>query len=101
MTSQDRKKIANIYLNNETHQTIKDLAAHHGSTIQATTANFLEEMQPAMQEMVKALDDIKNGKDMRIVLQNLAAKGLQMTGDNLMVNDDEEQHDATDNGKSD
>ena len=61
MTSQDRKKIANIYLNNETHQTIKDLAAHHGSTIQATTANFLEEMQPAMQEMVKALDDIKFG----------------------------------------
>ena len=54
-----------------------------------------------MQEMVKALDDIKNGKDMRIVLQNLAAKGLQMTGDNLMVNDDEEQHDATDNRKSD
>ena len=98
MTSQDRKKIANIYINPETHQTFKKLAAHQGSTIQASVANFLEENQLAVQEMVQALDDIKNGKDMSMVLQNLLAKGLQMAGDNLTI---KEQQDATDNGKSD
>ena len=99
MAIQKRNKIQNIYLNDETHQTFKKLAAHQGSTIQAAAANFLEENQPAVQEMVQALDDIKNGKDMGMVLQNLLAKGLQMVGDNLKI--EEEQHDATDNGKSD
>lgn len=99
MATQKRNKIQNIYLNDETHQTFKKLAAHQGSTIQAAAANFLEENQPAVQEMVQALDDIKNGKDMSMVLQNLLAKGLQMVGDNLKI--EEEQQDATDNGKSD
>ena len=99
MATQKRNKIQNIYLNDETHQTFKKLAAHQVSTIQAAAANFLEENQPAVQEMVQALDDIKNGKDMSMVLQNLLAKGLQMVGDNLKI--EEEQQDATDNGKSD
>ena len=100
MATQKRNKIQNIYLNNETHQTFKRLAAHQGSTIQAAAANFLEENQPAVQQMVEALDDIKNGKDMNLVLRNLMAKGLHMAGDNLST-DNEEQQDATDNGKSD
>jgi predicted transcriptional regulator len=100
MTSQDRKKIANIYINPETHQTFKKLAAHQGSTIQASVANFLEENQRAVQEMVQALDDIKSGKDMGMVLQNLLAKGLQMTGENLMINDEGNEN-ATDNRQSD
>ena len=100
MATQKRNKIQNIYLNNETHQTFKRLAAHQGSTIQAAAANFLEENQPAVQQMVEALDDIKNGKDMNLVLRNLVASGLQTLGGNLMI-DNEEQQDATDNWKSD
>ena len=68
--------------------------------MQTVIANWLDETQPAMNEMVKALDDIKNGKDMNLVLRNLMAKGLQIAGDNLST-DNEEQQDATDNGKSD
>lgn len=99
MATQKRNKIQNIYLNDETHQTFKKLAAHQGSTIQAAAANFLEENQPAVQEMVKALDDIKSGKDMGMVLQNLLAKGLQMAGENLKTEEDDQ--DATDNRQSD
>ena len=65
MTSQDRKKIANIYLNEETHATLKALAAHQETTIQGTAAHWLEEIQPIMQEMVEAFDAIKADKTHR------------------------------------
>ena len=54
MTSQDRKKIANIYLNEETHATLKALAAHQETTIQGTAAHWLEEIKTKKQEIVKA-----------------------------------------------
>ena len=100
MTSQERKKVANIYLNKETHATLKALAAHQEMSIQAVAAYWLEEIQPNMNEMVIAFDKIKSGKDMNMVLQNLMARGLQMAGDELMTND-EEQTDATDKRKGD
>lgn len=98
MSSQDRKKIANIYVNPETHATLKALAAHQETTLQGTAAHWLEEMQPVMQDMVQAFDDIKNGKNAHNVLQNLMAGGLQKAADNLKIQDEE---DVTDNRKSD
>lgn len=97
--STDRKKIANIYIDANTHDTIKRLASHQGNSMQTVISNWLDETQPAMNEMVKALDDIKNGKDMNLVLRNLMSKGLQIASDNLSTN--EEQQDATDNRQSD
>lgn len=98
MTSQDRKKIANIYVNPETHATLKALAAHQESTLQGTAAQWLEEMQPIMQEMVVAFDAIKSGKNTQNVLNNLMAQGLRMAADTFT---EEEETDVTDNGKSD
>ena len=98
MTSQDRKKIANIYLNPETHATLKALAAHQETTLQGTAAHWLEEIQPIMQEMVTAFDDIKSGKNTQNVLNNFMAKSLHMAADSLTTEDKE---DATDNGTSD
>jgi hypothetical protein len=98
MTSQNRKKIANIYINPETHATLKALAAHQETTLQGTAAHWLEEMQPMMQEMVTAFDEIKSGKNAQNVLQNFMAKGLHMAADNLIT---EEEENVTDNGKSD
>jgi len=93
-----RHKIANIYLNEETHATLKALAAHQESTIQGTAAHWLEEIQPIMQDMVQAFDDIKNGKNAQNVLQNLMASGLQKAADQLKIEDEE---DVTDNGSGD
>ena len=67
-------KISNIYLSKETHATIKALAAHQESTIQATTAIWLEETQPILQDMVNALEDIKKGKDAMQTYSNFLAK---------------------------
>lgn len=93
-----RHKIANIYLNEETHATLKALAAHQESTIQGTAAHWLEEIQPIMQDMVQAFDDIKNSKNAQNVLQNLMASGLQKAADQLKIEDEE---DVTDNGSGD
>ena len=89
-----RQKIANIYLNEETHATLKALAAHQETTIQGTAAHWLEEIQPIMQEMVQAFDDIKSGQNTQNVLQNFIAKSLHMAADSLTT---EEETDATDN----
>lgn len=97
MSSQDRKKIANIYINPETHETLKALAAHQETTLQGTAAHWLEEMQPIMQEMVQAFDDIKSGKNTQRVLNNFMAKSLHLVADGL----EEEEKDVTDNRKSD
>ena len=94
MTSQDRKKIANIYLNEETHATLKALAAHQETTLQGTAAHWLEEIQPIMQEMVEAFDAIKSGQNTQNVLQNFMAKSLHMAADGLTT---EEEANATDN----
>lgn len=98
MSSQDRKKIANIYLNAETHATLKALAAHQETSLQGTAAHWLEELQPVMQEMVVAFDDIKSGKNTQNVLNNFMAKSLHMAADSLTT---EDKADATDNGTSD
>ena len=96
MASQERKKIANLYLTEETHATLKALAAHQETTIQGTAAHWLEEIQPIMQEMVQAFDDIKSGQNTQNVLQNFMAKSLHMAADSLTT---EEETDATDNRK--
>ena len=97
MTSQDRKKIANIYVSPETHATLKALAAHQEGTLQGTAAHWLEEIQPVMQEMVEAIDAIKSGKNTQNVLQNFMAKSLHTVADKLA----EEEEDVTDNGTGD
>lgn len=98
MTSQDRKKIANIYLNAQTHATLKALAAHQETTLQGTAAHWLEELQPVMQEMVIAFDEIKSGKNTQKVLSNFLAKSLHRVADDLTT---EEEDNVTDNRKSD
>lgn len=98
MTSQDRKKIANIYVNPETHATLKALAAHQETSLQGTAAHWLEELQPVMQEMVIAFDEIKSGKNTQNVLNNFMAKSLHMAADSLTT---EEQDNVTDNRQGD
>lgn len=92
-----RHKIANIYLNEETHATLKALAAHQETTIQGTAAHWLEEIQPVMQEMVEAFDAIKSGKNTQNVLNNFMAKNLHAAADKLT----KDEEDATDNRQSD
>lgn len=82
-------KISNIYLSKETHATIKALAAHQETSIQVTAAHWLEEIQPVMQEMVQAFDDIKNGENTKNVLQNFIAKSLHKVADSLEEDKDE------------
>lgn len=98
MSSQDRKKIANIYVNPQTHATLKALAAHQETSLQGTAAHWLEEVQPMMQQMVQAFDDIKSGKNAQNVLQNFIADGLKTAGENLRT---QEEDNVTDNRQSD
>ena len=83
MTNKVRKKVQNLYLNEETHATLKALAAHQETTIQATAANWLEETQSILQSMVKALDDIKSGKDASQTYTDFFAKNLRNAADKL------------------
>lgn len=99
INSTDRKKVANIYLDPLTHETIKKLAAHQTTSMQTVIATWLDETQPVMAEMVKAIEDIKNGKDMTNVLTNLMGEGLRMAGDQLI--DKKEDKNVTDNRQSD
>ncbi len=91
MSYQDKKKIANIYLNPETHATLKALAVHQETTIQATAAHWLEEIQPVMQEMVEAFDKIKGGQNTQKVLHNFMAKTLHMAAESLETEDSTEK----------
>jgi hypothetical protein len=84
-------KISNLYLNKETHATIKALAAHQETTIQVTAAHWLEEIQPVMQEMVEAFDKIKSGQNTQKVLHNFMAKTLHMAADSLEIDDSTER----------
>lgn len=84
-------KISNLYLNKETHATIKALAAHQETTIQVTAAHWLEEIQPVMQEMVEAFDKIKSGENTQKVLHNFMAKTLHMAADSLEIDDSAER----------
>lgn len=84
-------KISNLYLNKETHATIKALAAHQETTIQVTAAHWLEEIQPVMQEMVEAFDKIKSGENTQKVLHNFMAKTLHMAADSLEIDDSTER----------
>ena len=97
--STDRKKVANIYLDPLTHETIKKLASHQTTSMQTVIATWLDETQPVMAEMVKAIEDIKSGKDMNNVLTNLMGEGLRMAGEQLI--DKKENEDVADNGTGD
>lgn len=95
--STDRKKVANIYLDAKTHETIKQLASYQSTSMQTVIASWLDDTQPVMQEMVKAFEDIKKGKNTDMVLRNLMSKGLRIASDELITEDNE---DATDNGQN-
>lgn len=82
-----RNKIQNVYLNEETHATLKALAKHKEMTIQKTAAELLEEMQPVMQEIVNAFDSIKKGENAQKALQAFMAKSLHMTADSLEIDE--------------
>jgi len=82
-----RNKVQNIYLNEETHATLKALAKHKEMTIQKTAAELLEEMQPVMQEIVNAFESIKRGKSTQDALQSFMAKSLHMTADRLDIDE--------------
>ena len=84
-------KISNLYLNKETHATLKALAAHQETTIQVTAAHWLQEIQPVMQEMVEAFDKIKSGENTQKVLHNFMAKTLHMAADSLETDDSTER----------
>lgn len=99
--STDRKKVANIYLDANTHETIKRLAAYQSTSMQTFIASWLDETQPVMQEMITAFEKIKSGENATEVLNNMVAKGLKIAND---ANDDlikEDKEDATDNRQSD
>ena len=81
--AKSRNKVQNLYLDEKTHATLKALAAHQETTIQATAAHWLEEIQPVMQEMVEAFDKIKSGENTQKVLQNFMAKSLHMAAESL------------------
>ena len=95
-TSTDRKKVANIYIDAETHEIIKQLAAHQSTSMQTVIASWLDETKPIMAQMVQAFEDIKTGKDTNQVLNNLLAKGLRSASD-ILTTDYEDTNHATDN----
>ena len=93
MTNQakSRNKVQNLYLDEKTHATLKALAAHQETTIQATAAHWLQEIQPVMQEMVEAFDKIKGGQNTQKVLHNFMAKTLHMAAEILETEDSTEK----------
>ena len=82
-TNTQKYKISNLYLSKETHATIKALAAHQETTIQATAANWLEETQPILQSMVKAINDVKNGEDAYKTYSDFFVRSLRNAADKL------------------
>ena len=84
-----RNKVQNVYLNEETHATLKAFAKHKEMTIQKTAAELLEEMQPVMQEIVNAFESIKKGQSTQKVLANFMAKSLHATAHSLEDDKDE------------
>ncbi|MGY8858445.1 MAG: hypothetical protein ACKVLO_13850 [Pseudomonadales bacterium] len=88
MTNEKRRsKVQNLYLTEKTHATLKALSAHQEITIQTAAANWLEETQPILQDMVNALDDIKNGKNAVKTYNNFFAKSLHKVADSLEVDE--------------
>jgi HJR/Mrr/RecB family endonuclease len=100
MKNVDKKKVSNIYISPLAHETIKSLAALQGVSMQVFIADWLDETQPIIAEMLSALIAIKSGENAHAVFKNFIGKGLRMAGDELM-NDDEEENNATDKRKSD
>lgn len=100
MSNAGKKKISNIYVSPLVHETVKSLAALQGVSMQVFIADWLEETQPIIEEMLLALIAIKRGDNANQVFKNLIGKGLRMAGDEL-IKDNEETDDATNNGKSD
>ena len=100
MSNAGKKKISNIYVSPLVHETIKSLAALQGVSMQVFIADWLEETQPIIEEMLSALIAIKRGDNANQVFKNLIGKGLRMAGDEL-IKDNEEKDDATNNRQSD
>ena len=100
MSNAGKKKISNIYVSPLVHETVKSLAALQGVSMQVFIADWLEETQPIIEEMLLALIAIKRGDNANQVFKNLIGKGLKMAGDEL-IKDNEETDDVTNNGKSD
>lgn len=83
MSYQDKKKIANLYVEPETHTALKRLAVQQETTIQAVAARFLDELQPVLKEIADAYDAIKTGENTQKVLNSFMANSLKIAASNL------------------
>jgi|26BtaG_2_1085354.scaffolds.fasta_scaffold12784_1 hypothetical protein len=83
MSYQDKKKIANLYVEPETHAALKRLAVQQETTMQAVAARFLDELQPVLKEIADAYDAIKTGENTQKVLNSFMANSLKIAASNL------------------
>lgn len=94
-----KNKIPAVYLNDETHQVMKKWAQYQGTTIPKLAQALLEQMQPVLEQMTLAYEEIMEGKDQEQALRDLLTKGVDIANEKYDLI--EETTDATDNGKSD
>lgn len=95
--STQKNKIPAVYLNDETHQVMKKWAQYQGTTIPKLAQALLEQMQPVLEQMTQAYEEIMEGKDQEQALKDLLTKGVEIA--NQKYDLIEETENATDKRK--
>ena len=86
-----KNKIANINLNDETHQAIKKWAQYQGTTMPKLAQVLLEDMEPILKQMIETYEEIIAGKDREKALNKLMARGFSLAAELLIEEDDTEK----------
>lgn len=76
-------KLAGFYISDEAHAAISAYAETTGQSITKVCKNALEELEPVFVEMVKALQDIKQGKDKQAVLEKYLENTIEIAKKDL------------------
>lgn len=86
-----KNKIANINLNDETHQAIKKWAQYQGTTMPKLAQVLLEDMEPILKQMIETYEEIIAGKDREKALNKLMARGFSLAAELLIEEYDTEK----------
>lgn len=80
---QHGQKVPAIYLNDDTHKAIAEYAELSGSTINRVCKTILDDMQPVIVEMIKAVKEIQQGKDKQAVLEKYLENTIEIATKDL------------------
>jgi hypothetical protein len=84
-----RNKIA-LHLNDDTHLAIKKWAGYQGTTMPKLAQALLEDMQPMLEQLIVAYEDIMSGENKQEVLDKMLANTLNLANERFedTINDD-------------